>query len=228
MQQQTTSRLRTRQNRAPESPDVKLSKSLSYILRHAAAKEKLPIQLDGYMNVTQLLTHPRFRGITFSDIRRVVDTNSKNRFKLEYRALDGLETANPDNPTGWWIRANQGHSVVVTDLDLEPITDTESCPVAVHGTYLGTWNKYIKSQGLSKMKRNHIHLAAGLAGESGVISGMRASSEVYIYIDIKRAIKDGIKFYKSENGVILTDGKDGVLEPQYFDKVVNKDGDTLL
>ncbi|KAK9377673.1 KptA family-domain-containing protein [Lipomyces chichibuensis] len=228
MEQHTMSHARTRQPRTPESADVKLSKSLSYILRHGPAKEKLPIQPDGYMNVMQLLNHPRLKGIKFADVRRVVDSNSKNRFKLEHRRLDGQETLNLDDPTGWWIRANQGHSFAVTELELEPITDPESCPVAIHGTYMEVWNKAIKSQGLSKMKRNHIHLAAGLPGETRVISGMRANSNVYIYIDMKKAIEDGIRFYKSDNGVILTDGKDGVLPPQYFSKVVNKNGDSLL
>ncbi|KAK9329480.1 KptA family-domain-containing protein [Lipomyces starkeyi] len=228
MERHIMSHARTRQPRAPESPDVKLSKSLSYILRHGPAKEKLPIQQDGYMNVMQLLNHPRLKGIKFTDIRRVVDSNSKNRFKLEYRGHDGQETLNLDDPGGWWIRANQGHSFTVTDLELEPITDPESCPVAIHGTYMEVWKNAIRSQGLSKMKRNHIHLAAGLPGETGIISGMRSNSDVYIYVDIKKAIEDGIRFYKSENGVILTDGKDGVLPPQYFGKVVNKNGDSLL
>ncbi|KAK9369769.1 KptA family-domain-containing protein [Lipomyces kononenkoae] len=227
MEMHTTSRPRTRQPRAPESPDVKLSKSLSYILRHGPVKEKLPIQPDGYMNVAELLKHPRLRGITFADIRRVVDSNTKNRFKLEHRGPDGQATMNSE-PTGWWIRANQGHSFEVPDLELEQIINPESCPVVIHGTYTDAWNNGIRSQGLRKMKRNHIHLAAGLPGESGVISGMRTSSDVYIYVDMKKAIADGIKFYKSENGVILTEGKGGVLPPQYFEKVLNRIGDSLL
>ncbi|KAK9236224.1 KptA family-domain-containing protein [Lipomyces kononenkoae] len=228
MDRHATSRPRTRQPRAPDSPDVKLSKSLSYILRHGPVKEKLPIQADGYMNVADLLHHPRLKGITFTDVRRVVDSNTKNRFKLEHRGADGQATVNIDEATGWWIRANQGHSFEVPDLELEPIINPESCPVVIHGTYTDVWNKAIKTQGLRKMKRNHIHLAAGLPGESGVISGIRTSSDVYIYVDMKKAIADGIEFYKSENGVILTEGKDGVLPPQYFWKVVNSTGDSLL
>lgn len=39
---------------------------------------------------------------------------------------------------------------------------------------------------------------------------------------------DGIKFFKSANGVILSDGKDGVLLPTYFSKVEGRAGKNLL
>ena len=39
-----------------------------------------------------------------------------------------------------------------------------------HGTNFEAWNSIAKA-GLSKMKRNHIHLAQNVPGESGVISG---------------------------------------------------------
>ncbi len=63
--------------------------------------------------------------------------------------------------------------------------------------------------------------------------GMRKSCDLLIYIDIGTAITgtdnvkfkpdfpDGIHFYLSDNGVILTSGKNGVLEPKYFKKVVS-------
>jgi len=55
-----------------------------------------------------------------------------------------------------------------------------------------------------------------------VISGMRSSCQLAIYIDIKRAIKDGFKFYRSANGVILTPGDpDGFRSPKYFIKVID-------
>jgi len=74
------------------------------------------------------------------------------------------------------------------------------------------------------MKRNHIHFATGLLGEEGVISGMRHSCNVLIYIDLEKALKDGVKFFKSENGVVLTEGVngEGYLPNDYFKKVVMK------
>ena len=46
------------------------------------------------------------------------------------------------------------------DPDLKPITDPSAYPVVVHGTYSKAWEQ-IRKQGLSKMRRNHIHFAKG-------------------------------------------------------------------
>ena len=51
---------------------------------------------------------------------------------------------------------------------------------------------------------------------------MRKSSQIYIYVDGKECAKDGIKFYRSSNGVILTSGLDGgILPVQYFASVID-------
>ena len=70
------------------------------------------------------------------------------------------------------------------------------------------------------MKRQHIHLAQGLAGEDGVISGMRQSSSVLIFLDLPKAMSAGIKFFLSDNGVVLTPGDDrGFVPPEFFSRV---------
>lgn len=75
------------------------------------------------------------------------------------------------------------------------------------------------------MGRNHIHFATGppleyvLAAHSGdsaqgkpkpddsrVISGMRRDAQVLIYIDVRKALAAGVPFWRSENGVILSEG----------------------
>ncbi len=63
--------------------------------------------------------------------------------------------------------------------------------------------------------------------EEGVVSGMRGACDIVIQIDLKAAMKDGIEFYISSNNVILTEGKDGVLPPQYFLKVTGRDGHVI-
>jgi len=57
------------------------------------------------------------------------------------------------------------------------------------------------------MTRNHIHFAPGMPKEEGVVSGMRASCDIIIQIDMALAMEDGIKFYISTNNVILTEGE---------------------
>lgn len=200
------------------SADVQLSKRLSYVLRHGAVKEGLPITADGFVQVRDLLRTPRFRRYSVEDIERVVTSCSKQRFTLI-----------KDDDGSLSIRANQGHSLPqITALELKPILTAEDIPLAVHGTYFSAWRS-IKSQGLSKMKRNHIHMAAGLPGDDGVISGMRAKCEVLIFIDVEKAMQEGLKFYLSSNGVILSEGDvRGFLSPHLFLRVQDREGRSLL
>ena len=80
------------------------------------------------------------------------------------------------------------------------------------------------------LNRNHIHFAAGEPGDQGVISGMRSSAQVFIHVDVEKAMSEGIKFYKSANNVILSPGDaGGVILPQYFKSVKNmKNNQELL
>lgn len=90
----------------------------------------------------------------------------------------------------------------------------------VHGTYFKCWPQ-IRSDGLSCMTRQHIHFAKGTLQDPSVISGLRKNVDIHIFIDLPKALNDGIKFYESENGVILTPGNhNGYLEPKYFLKVL--------
>jgi 2'-phosphotransferase len=58
-------------------------------------------------------------------------------------------------------------------------------------------------------------MAPGYPSDGQVISGMRGSCNLYIEIDMAKAMADGIKFYLSKNNVILSDGIAGT-----FDKVL--------
>ncbi|RGB28454.1 KptA family-domain-containing protein [Rhizophagus diaphanus] len=197
-----------------DNPNVKLSRSLSNVLRHNAIKEGLNIRPDGYVKIDDLLKLPRFRGTKFEKIQQVVNENDKQRFHLLERRSEGVST--------WWIRANQGHSIVgVKDLELKPITDPSEFPQVIHGTNLESWRK-IELHGLSRMNRNHIHFAIGRYGDANVTSGMRASCDVFIYVNVPKAMADNIKFSRSANGVILTEGIEGKLDKKYFLKVIDK------
>lgn len=80
------------------------------------------------------------------------------------------------------------------------------------------------------MARNHIHMAIGMPGKKGVISGMRGSCEVVVEINLVKAIKQGVPFFVSENQVILSPGTngEGFLPPQYFRQVLNiKNGEFI-
>ena len=56
---------------------------------------------------------------------------------------------------------------------------------------------------------------------------MRFSCDIFIEIDIIRAIENQIPFFISENSVILSPGENGVLPIDYFRKVKSKIGENL-
>uniref|UniRef100_G3R8Z5 2'-phosphotransferase n=1 Tax=Gorilla gorilla gorilla TaxID=9595 RepID=G3R8Z5_GORGO len=167
----------SRGRRAPrpreQDRDVQLSKALSYALRHGALKLGLPMGADGFVPLGALLQLPQFRGFSAEDVQRVVDTNRKQRFALQ-----------PGDPsTGLLIRANQGHSLQVPKLELMPLETPQALPpMLVHGTFWKHWPS-ILLKGLSCQGRTHIHLAPGLPGDPGIISGMRSHCEIAVFID---------------------------------------------
>mmetsp|Transcript_27098 Transcript_27098/g.45386 ORF Transcript_27098/g.45386 Transcript_27098/m.45386 type:complete len:276 (+) Transcript_27098:363-1190(+) len=192
---------------------VGLSRKLSKTLRHQAQRMGLHIGTDGRIEVDELLRHGSFRGVTLDQIRYVVDENDKKRFELE--EVGGVLK----------IRAVQGHSMkLVSDEELlVEVVDPTELPVCVHGTTKAALPA-IMGSGLSRMKRNHIHMAIGVPGDDDVISGMRSSSQVIIHVDVKNAMMAGVKFFRASNGVILTKGvnDDGILPVTFFSCVEDR------
>jgi 2'-phosphotransferase len=152
-----------------------------------------------------------------------------------------------DDPANYLIRANQGHSIKVAEEGLlEPITlDTDDLPnIVVHGTTLRAWPLIVRSGGLKTMGRTHVHFASGLPEgfrsldntedkkdkqKEPVISGMRSTSSILIYLDIDRALKAGLKFWRSQNGVILGDGNEsGIIAAEFFEWVEDRKKGSIL
>lgn len=81
----------------------KLSRTLSWLLRHAAVKEGLTLSSNGFIPVSEILNHKNLRGkFSAEDVEFVVKTDNKQRFTLR-KNNNLLE-----------IRANQGHSLQVS------------------------------------------------------------------------------------------------------------------
>ena len=159
---------------------------------------------DGYVELNTLLKSDEiFKNVKLDTIKSIVNQDSKQRLSLKF-------TSNQI-----FIRANQGHSSgklkdeKIFQQIFEPI---EGC---FHGTYWSNLKK-INISGLSRMNRKHIHIAES----ENSISGKRKSCQVKIFINMKLALNDGIKFYRSENSVILTPGnQEGFLLPKYFSSI---------
>lgn len=160
---------------------------ISYLLRHNP--EELEMDKNGWVDVEALLDKVH---ISMEQLQHIVDTNNKKRFSF--------------NEDKTMIRANQGHSLKV-DVELKSKIPPK---YLYHGTV--TKNiKSIKKNGLSRMKRNHVHLSGDY--ETAVDVANRYGKDIYIFkIDTYPMIKDNVKFYQSENGVWLVD----FVDPKYL------------
>lgn len=181
--------------------DIHISKALSYLLRHGAVKENLPFDVNGYIEVERVLNHQRLKShkCTLEDLHRVVDTNDKKRFNIKLS----------DDGQTELICAVQGHSIdrIKPDEEVLEVIDTaEKLPKnIIHGTSVRNAIQILKSGSIKRMNRNHIHLSIGITEkDKEVISGMRKSSRVHIYILSEPKILEHLKLYRSMNSVILT------------------------
>lgn len=210
---------------------------MSWALRHAALELGLQMSSDGYVPVKDLLNcgHRRFRGWDEADVRHVVETSDKQRYKLCHRRAGEFRDAGTadENDMALCVRANQGHSLPNIDAErlLKRIlpSELEKIDTIVHGTFLEAWKSHIKNEGLSRMSRNHIHFAAGMPKEEHVISGMRKSCDVFIYVDAVLCAREGIAFFRSDNDVLLTAGlnNEGKLPISFISRVVSSSGTML-
>lgn len=173
--------------------NIKISKFLSYVLRHKPESIDLKLDRNGYALVDELIKCAAENDKKFSreQLREVVATDDKQRFSF--------------SEDGHRIRANQGHSIKV-DLALEAIEPPEKL-------YHGTATRFLESifqHGLQARSRQHIHLSQDM--ETAIKVGQRHGKPVVLEIEAQRMNEDGYQFYCSENGIWLTDK----VPPQYF------------
>ncbi len=173
--------------------NVKLSKYMSYLLRHSPAAAGLTMDDRGWV-VLDSLTKACIaagRARRPQDVLDAVSENNKQRFEI---SADGSA-----------IRAAQGHSVDV-DLGLAPAIPP---PILFHGTVarlVGT----ILTEGLRPMGRAHVHLSPDI--ESAQRVGQRRGKPVVLSVDATAMHEAGCGFFESSNGVWLV----AHVPPQYL------------
>ncbi len=165
---------------------TRISKFLSLVLRHEPARFGVALDSAGWTSVDELLAQCAKHGVAFTrdELLEVVRTNDKQRFALS-----------PDRAR---IRANQGHTTEV-ELELAP-----AVPPAV--LYHGTVDRFlpaIRTEGLSKGQRHHVHLTADLATAKKV--GGRRGKPVILTVRAAELVAAGHAFFVSANHVWLID-----------------------
>ncbi|MGH8082546.1 MAG: RNA 2'-phosphotransferase [Lysobacter sp.] len=165
---------------------TKTSKFLSLVLRHEPETIGLTLDANGWADIEELIDLANAAGkpVTRELIDEVVRDSDKQRFAI---SEDGLR-----------IRANQGHSVDI-DLGLEPLAPPATL---YHGTAT-RFAKSIRKLGLVKQSRQHVHLS--LDEETATKVGVRHGKPLLLRIRAGEMHAQGIAFFRSNNGVWLTD-----------------------
>ncbi len=166
--------------------DIRLSKFLSYVLRHRPGEWGVVLDRAGWADVDEVLDAfaKRADAVVLDDLRRVVLGNDKQRFEL-----DASETK---------IRARQGHSLEV-ELGYEVVTPPELL-------YHGTAQRFVAAileQGLHKGQRHHVHLSE--SEELALAVGARRGRAQVLVVEAVAMARSGHVFHRTANGVWLTE-----------------------
>ena len=166
------------------------SKYLSYILRHHPEDANLTLDSEGWCDVKQLLTNLKIS-------QEELDETVYNNTRFIYNADKSK------------IKAAHGHSVKIE-------YHNEKVPpmILYHGTAI-RFKDAIMKEGLKKMTREAVHMSDDYKDAQTVgsrHSGGSLSLTIVFKINANQMYKDGYKFYKSEDGVWLTDN----VPPKYL------------
>lgn len=167
------------------SKRIKISKSLSYWLRHRPESIGITLEDDGWTDVKELMEKAQNELVfDLDELKEVVRNCDKQRFTLS------------EDETK--IRAAQGHSV---DIKID-FVEIAAPPVLYHGT-VDKFIESIKKKGLISGNRHHVHLSKDIETANKV--GQRRGQSIILKIDAQKMQDVGFKFYVSDNGVYLTD-----------------------
>ena len=166
---------------------LKLSKEVSYALRHAPWEYELELDENGWVDIEQLLYSLRagrdWTQVSENDLRIMITTSEKIRHEI----------------SNGKIRALYGHST-----QQKIIKQMKEPPEAL---YHGTSERFlpsIKEQGLLPMGRQYVHLSLDI--DTAVQVGKRRDYKpVILQINANKAWKEGVAFYQGNKKVWLAD-----------------------
>jgi len=159
------------------------SKKLSWLLRHGAGTEGLPMDAAGWVPVADVMARLRIDRRTLTE---VVARNNKNRLQWE----------------GDRIRCCQGHSLEGMPVTRDALEDSWARwtgGLIWHGTHVDAVEP-ISKEGIHAGRRTHVHLAP----TTDSVVGKRASVHVMLGVDPDRMAAHDLPLYRAPNGVVLT------------------------
>lgn len=167
---------------------IKLSKEISYALRHKPSKFNLELDDNGFVLISDLLnslnsSNKYERSITKEDLEYIISHSDKTRFEIVNDK----------------IRALYGHTIPTK------IIKTKAIPPNV--LYHGTAHRFLDSilkEGLLSMNRQYVHLSVDI--ETAILVGKRRDNNpIILEIDAKSASNDGVIFCIGNDKVWLCD-----------------------
>lgn len=176
--------------------EKEFSKYLSYLLRHNPSDVGLELLEDGWVNTHNLInainnSNTNKYVVALYQIIDIVKNDNKQRYSFK----------SEDNDEYAYIRANQGHSIKGLKINFKLV---ETPPEYLyHGTSDKAAKAILDSGELVPMSRQMVHLSKDIETATNV--GKRHGKVVIFRVNTKQAIKEGKRFYISENGVYLVD-----------------------
>lgn len=165
----------------------KISKKLSYILRHHPEQFGLKLDNNGWILINELLNaihkEEYWKDLSQEDVEKMMSQSDKQRFEIK------------DNK----IRAVYGHSFN-KKIELEEKQPPE---ILFHGT-ASRFVDNIKEKGLLPMERQYVHLSAD-EETAKVVGRRRDAKPVILKIKSRKAFNDGVRFYHGNEDIWLSD-----------------------
>ena len=174
-----------------------LGKYISYLLRHHPEDAGISLDRHGWADADALIDGVRehkYKAFTRETLDEVVRTDSKGRFTY---SDDGTK-----------IKAHHGHSVNV-ELELSESTPPDTL-------YHGTAKRFVSSiekGGLLPQSRLYVHLSSDI--ETAISVGKRHGEPVIFQIDCASMVRNGFRFYRTDNGIWLTK----TVPPKYLERL---------
>lgn len=174
---------------------TKMSRFLSYVLRHDPDAIGITLDEHGWASVSELIDgmSQGYPPMTMKMLEEIVRKDAKGRYAF--------------NEDKTLIRANQGHSIPV-DVEMAEETPPE---FLWHGTAT-RFARSIEANGLLPKSRLYVHLSSD--AETAVKVGRRHGKALVYRVRSGDMARDGFIFYRSANGVWQTK----VVPTKYLEK----------
>ena len=157
----------------------RLSKYLSYLLRHNPSSLGLVMDKEGFVQLDRLVSAiqstDEWNWVTLNEIRNVQKRSDKKRFEI----VEGK------------IRAIYGHTIS-KQIHYQPLVP----PIIL---YHGTARKNLQSilaHGILPMRRQYVHLSTTV-GEADAVGKRRDRNPIILRVFAFEAYKKGVKFFQA-------------------------------